>query len=184
MKHPPWTRLSKRIVIGNPYYNVALDRYVRPDGQVAEYHYIDIPGSAMVVPVLPDGRLVLVSQYRYLMGRDSLEFPAGGMPVGSSPLQTARRELREESGYEAASWEKIGAFAPYNGVSNEMCHVFVATGLSFVAPEREVTEEMKTVELFIEEIEQQVRSGELWDGMTVASFLLFEAYRGKHHDEL
>jgi ADP-ribose pyrophosphatase len=184
MKHPTWTRLSKRIVAANPYYNVALDRYVRPDGQVADYQYIDIPGSAMVVPVLPDGRLVLVSQYRYLMGRDSLEFPAGGMPPETSPLQTARRELREETGYEAASWEKIGAFAPYNGVSNEMCHVFVATELSFVATQREVTEEMETVELCVEELEKQVRSGELWDGMTISSFRLFEAHRGQHHGEL
>jgi ADP-ribose pyrophosphatase len=177
MSREKWSRLSKETVLSTPYYRLSRDRYVLPDGAVGEYHYIDIPGSAMVVPLLESGELVLVRQYRYLMARASLEFPAGGMK-GGQPLQTAREELREEAGYHAGRLEKIGEFAPYNGASNELCHVFVGTGLTTVAAEPDATEELEVLSLPIGTVQERIASGEIWDGMTIASFFLFEQWRG------
>lgn len=175
-----WARLSTETVLQTSYYALSHDRYVLPSGQVGDYHYIDIPGSAMVVPVLDSGELVLVRQYRYLMGRESLEFPAGGVKRGSDPLRTATEELREEAGYAAQGWEKIGEFAPYNGVSNEMCHVYLASGLAPVGAQPDATEEIALVPLSPDAMHQGIASWDIWDGMTLASFHLYEAWLSIH----
>ena len=177
MRPKKWARLFKATVLETPYYRFSRDEYVLPGGGKGEYHYIDIGGSAMVVPVLASGKLVLVRQYRYLLGRESLEFPAGGMKQGSDALATARAELREEAGYVADRLEQIGEFAPYNGASNEMCHVFVARELSPVSAEPDATEEMEIVTLSRDEVRAKIASGEIWDGMTVASFHFLEHFR-------
>lgn len=176
----PWSQVSKETVLENPYYRVSRDRYRLPDGQIGDYHYVDIPGSTMVVPLLPDGTLVLVSQFRYLVRRTSVEFPAGGMKPGYDDLFNAQEELKEEAGYRAGRWDKIGEFAPYNGVSNEMCRVFLARDLESVRPEPEPTEEFEILHLTPDEVRQRIDGGELWDGMTVASFHYFEAWRRTH----
>ena len=83
-----WQQISRETLFDNPYYRISHDRYRRPDGEIGDYYYVDIPGSTMVVPALADGRLVLVRQYRYLMARPSLEFPAGGLPRAPAILGT------------------------------------------------------------------------------------------------
>lgn len=170
----PWERLSKAMLFRNPWYTVSQDRYVLPGGEVGEYTYVDIPGSTMVIPVLDDGRLVIVRQYRYLMERHSLEFPAGGLKHGISPLENAQHELREEAGYVTESWEEIGRFAPYNGVSNEYCHMFVAKELQKVPPEPEATEEIEVHAFTLDELRDKVLAGELWDGMTINCLALYQ----------
>ncbi len=177
MQRTPWTLLSKETAFECAYYRLSHDRYVLPTGDVGDYHYIDIPGSTMIVPRLADGRLVLVSQFRYLIGRSSVEFPAGGIPRGVEPLENATRELEEETGYRAERIERVGAFAPYNGVSNEMCHVFSAEGLVAGPAAPETTEEFELLALTPDEVRRRIADGELWDGMTIASFHVWEAAR-------
>lgn len=130
----------------------------------------------MVVPVRDDGSLVMVRQYRYLMQRTSLEFPAGGLPEGVAPLENAQRELKEEAGHAAGRWHELGRFAPYNGVSNEYCHVYLATELTAIGAEPEETEEIEIVFLQPDEVRLQIDSGELWDGMTIASLSVYESW--------
>lgn len=169
----PFDRKSKELLFQNAWYQVSQDRYVLPSGDEGEYTYVDIPGSTMVIPVLDDGRLVIVRQYRYLMQRYSLEFPAGGLKPALEPLENAREELREEAGYATESWEKLGEFAPYNGVSNEYCHVYVARNLERVGNEPEPTEEIEILALTPAEIQEKIESGELWDGMTISCLALY-----------
>jgi ADP-ribose pyrophosphatase len=133
----------------------------------------------MVVPLRADGQLVLVSQHRYLHGRASLELPAGGIKRGRSPLETARDELREEAGLVAAHWEKLGEFAPCNGLSDELCHVYLAAELSDVPRAPDPTEELEVIALGLDEVSQRIASGELWDGMTIAALALFRARGGR-----
>ena len=169
-----WSRLSKETVFRCPYYVLSHDRYRLPNGEVTSYHYVDIPGSTMVVPETEDGRLLLVRQYRYLMGRESLEFPAGGMPLGSEPQQNARKELLEETGFRAERWRSLGKFAPYNGVSNEFCHVFHATDLVAHRPDPDHTEEIELVWMHPGQVRAEIRDGRFWDGMSIAAFRFFE----------
>jgi len=176
---PKWTRLSKETVFDGPYFRFSHDRYVLPDGGEGHYHYVDIAGSAMVVPRLDNGELVLVSQYRYLMQRPSLEFPAGGVKEGSDFGRTAAEELREEAGFQAAHLDTIGAFSPYNGASNEMCRVYLATGLEPAPRAPESTEEIQVLSLPVEVVRSKISEGTIWDGMTIASFSLFELMQGE-----
>jgi ADP-ribose pyrophosphatase len=171
-----WSRLSKETLQSCPYHDFCHDEYRLPDGSVGDYYYIEIPGSSMVVPVLENGELVLVRQHRYLHGRSSLELPAGGIKRGRDPLATARDELREEAGYEALSIVSIGSFAPCNGLSNELCHVFLASDLSPVPPAPEPTEELERLTLPLDELDRLVGTGELWDGMTIVALKLYQSW--------
>jgi len=152
------------------------DRYRLPSGEVRDYFYVRTGGSTMLVPVDDDGRLVLVRQHRYLIGRDSLEFPCGGVPVGGDPDENAVKELREETGLEAARLERIGEFAPYNGVADELCHVYLARNLTHVGAEPEATESIEVVHHTVSEVETRIATGEIWDGMTIAAFAIARGY--------
>jgi ADP-ribose pyrophosphatase len=175
---PKWTRLSKETVLANPWFRISHDRYVLPDGSVGDYHYVDIDGASMVVPLLSGDELVLVRQYRYLFRRWSLELPAGGVKQGAGFLETAREELQQEAGYRAAHLERIGEFSPYNGASNEMCRVYVGTGLTRAPLSPETTEEIEVLTLPLAEVRARVARSEIWDGMTIASLHLFESWLG------
>ncbi|MEM7165600.1 MAG: NUDIX hydrolase [Planctomycetota bacterium] len=181
-----WQQISKEPLLQNPYYRISKDQYSLPGGGVGEYMYVDIPGSSMVVPVRDDGSLVMVRQYRYLMQRTSLEFPCGGVVEGVDPLENAQRELKEEAGHAARDWHELGRFAPYNGVSNEYCYVFLATNLTAIGAEPEETEEIEIVYLRPDEVRAQIDTGDLWDGMTIASLSVYESWlrqRNEHENE-
>lgn len=176
MQPAKWQRLASEVVHETAWYRLSRDRYVLPGGAEGVYTYVDIPGSTMVVPAFEDGTLLLVRQFRYLMQRPSLEFPAGGLKRGVDPLDNARRELHEEAGLLATSWTELGRFAPYNGVSNEYCRVYLATGLEPVPAAPEPTEEMECQRMSLDELRAIIDRGELWDGMTVASLALYESW--------
>jgi ADP-ribose pyrophosphatase len=115
---------------------------------------------------------VMVKQYRYLRDEESLEFPCGGVKAGSSYLTSAHQELQEESGYSAAEMVQVGEFNPYNGVTNEMCRVYVARGLKLVGTNPDPTEEFEHFALTPDEIDKRILSGEIWDGMSIAAWFI------------
>ena len=111
---------------------VRRDAVRLPDGHPATREYIVHPGAVLVVPVLPDGRLVIERQFRYPLGRVFVEFPAGKLEPGESALATARRELIEEAGYAALEWAQLGVIHPVLSYSTEAIEIYIATGLSHV----------------------------------------------------
>jgi ADP-ribose pyrophosphatase len=167
-----WQRLSSQILHQNPWWTYRLDTFAIPGGVCGEYHYIERRGSAMVVPVLDDGRLILVNQYRYLFDRESLEFPSGGGEPGQSQADTARAELQEEAGFLAAELQEAGEFAPYNGLADEICKVFIARGLEKTSAQADDTEEFELVICSPQELDQLIAERTIWDGMTMAAWLL------------
>lgn len=128
----------------------------------------------MAIAVDRDGKLILVKQYRYLSKRESLEFPGGGVHNGDF-LATAKGELAEEAGVGAADWMQIGEFNPYNGITDEICRVFLATGLEKAAGQKDASEEFEVHRLSVDEIQSLVDEGEIWDGMTLAAWGLAKA---------
>ncbi len=121
---------------------------------------------------MDDGKIILVNQYRYLRDRESVEFPCGGVKPGHSYEEMARLELEEETGYVAQSWMIAGEFNPFNGATDEMCKVFIARGLSYVKAKPEATEEFEILRLVPEELEGMIADKKIWDGMTLAAWLL------------
>ncbi|HUG21163.1 NUDIX hydrolase [Piscinibacter sp.] len=110
--------------------DVRRDTVRLPTGDTAVREYVVHPGAVMVVPLLDDGRLVIERQFRYPVGRVMIEFPAGKLDPGESPLTCAVRELAEETGYRAREWARAGLHHNAIGYSNERIEVWFARGLS------------------------------------------------------
>lgn len=168
----PWKTISRTIRFRNPWWSYGKDEVVLPSGKEGEYHYVHSLGSSCVIPIAEDGSILLVNQYRYLGGRESLEFPCGAVKDGSTHDQTAWHELAEETGFSAVSLVCIGEFNPYNGVTDELCRVYLARDLRNVGASPDDTEQFELVHLRPDEITQKIRDGELWDGMSIAAWCL------------
>ena len=168
----PWKKISQKQAIRNPWWTYRCDEIQLPSGRSGEYHYVNSPGSSMVSPRLDDGRFLLVNQYRYLASRESLEFPCGSVKTGANHETTAQVELEEETGYASTHLRFIGEFNPYNGVTNEMCRVYLAEQLRFVGARPDETEEFELHLLSAPEIDEGVKNGSLWDGMTIVAWSL------------
>ena len=165
-----WKKLSGSVIARNSWWTYRKDEFELPSGKKGEYHYVHTNGASMVVPVTVDGKVLLVNQYRYLCGRESIEFPCGGVKDGSSHEETARHELREETGYTSDRIALAGEFNPYNGVTDEICKVYIARNLVFVGGSPDETEEFEPVPLTPADLESRIASGEIWDGMTIAAW--------------
>ena len=117
-----------------------------------------------------DGRILLVNQYRYLCDRESIEFPCGGVKDGSTHNETAWQELREETGYSSSKLFLAGEFNPYNGITDEICKVYIAHDLQYVGTDPDDTEEFEHLSLTPAEIDAKIADGTIWDGMTIAAW--------------
>lgn len=123
-------RVERREIFSGGAVSFRADLIRLPDGKTAVREFMDHPGAVAVLPVLDNGDIVLVRQYRYPVGAATLEIPAGKLHSDKDPVRArARAELREETGYTAARLEKLLAFWPTPAFSNELLHVYLATGL-------------------------------------------------------
>lgn len=141
-----------------------------PGGVSGEYHSVHTEGSSMVVPVTNDGKIVLVNQYRYLCSRESIELPCGGVKPGMTYEEMAKIELEEETGFSSLSLEAAGEFNPFNGVTDEMCRVFIARDLVKTTSVPDETEEFEILVKSKTEIEELIAAHQIWDGMTLAAW--------------
>lgn len=144
------------------------------DGHVGWREWVAHPGAAMVIPVLDNGKLLFERQFRYPLQRIFLELPAGKIDPDEHPLDTMRRELREETGYKARTWRHLGTIHPCIGYSNERIELFWAQGLSYVGTEPMPGEMLEVIELSISDAMLAVRDGEITDGKTLAALLWAE----------
>ncbi|MCZ7558017.1 MAG: NUDIX hydrolase [Bacteroidia bacterium] len=169
----PWKKVKEEILHANPWWTYKRDQVLRHDDSHGEYHYVETPGSVMVIPRTAEGEFLLVRQYRHLNQRESIEFPAGGVKAGQSWDAAARAELREEAGTTATTLTLIGSFNPFNGVTNEICRVYAASGLAAVAAQPDPSEQFEVLVLTETDIHALIAAGELWDGMSLAAWSLY-----------
>jgi ADP-ribose pyrophosphatase len=153
--------------------HVRRDTVRLPDSTLAVREYIVHPGAVLIVPVLPDGRLVVVRQFRYPLGRCMIEFPAGKLDPGESALATGQRELREEAGYAATSWSPLGSIHSVVAYSTERIDLFVAEGLSHVGAALDDGEFLEVETMSVDEMLAGVDRDEITDAKTVAALLLY-----------
>jgi len=156
------------------------DQVIEPGGLAATREVVVHPGSVVVLPHLDDGRIVLVRQYRYAVGKSLWELVAGGLEEKETPLEAARRELREEAGYEAGSVRPILSFYPTPGFVSERMHIVEATGLvkSKAAPDED--ERIRVGRFTREQLFKMLRERRLEDGKTLVGLLwLFRSPRLK-----
>lgn len=172
-------RLASREIYRNPWMVLREDNIRRPDGSPGIYSVIDKPTYALVLPF--DGqRFRLVEQYRYPLGARRWEFPQGTAPdlADAEPSELAARELREETGLTATSFEALGLLDVAPGMTSQRGWVFLATGIAEGEADREHEEQdMRSAWFAREEVERMIRSGEMVDAQSIAAYGLFLLHR-------
>jgi len=151
---------------------VHLDTVQLPNGKEATREVVDHPGAVAVVPILKDGRIVLVRQYRYPIDSLTLEIPAGKLDLDESPDECVIRELREETGYETKNIQKVTSIYTAPGFSNEIIHVYIARDLILkeACPDED---EFINVEIYeTERIKAMINDGTIDDAKTLVGLLL------------
>jgi ADP-ribose pyrophosphatase len=148
-----------------------------PGGQTRTRAIVRHPGAVAIIPMIDADHVCLIENYRVSVDRMLLEIPAGTLEGQATPLETARRELKEETGYEAATIKQIAWFYLSPGVLDEKMTVFVAEGLSAGQAEREVGEEIENRVVAWDEAIDMIFSGEITDAKTIAGLLIYDRMR-------
>lgn len=166
--------LQKRLFYQGRKFSFEVNKLRLPNGVEGEWECVRHPGGALAVPVTPDGKLVLVRQYRFALECRVLEFPAGTVEVGEEPAETIRREVEEETGYRAHRWQSLGKFALAPGYSDEYIYAFLALDLTKLEkpPAQDEDEDIEVVLMTPEELEKAILAGDTIDAKTISSFFL------------
>ena len=154
--------------------DVKTDLVQLSNGAVTLREVVHHPGGVCVAAVDDEGRIALVRQFRYPFGAHLTELPAGKLEPGEDPLPAAKRELSEETGLEADSWQSLGELYTSPGFSTEVLHIYLATGLHQGAAHPDPNEFLDILRLPLAELLSQIEGGEIQDAKTVAGALRAE----------
>ncbi len=152
--------------------NLRVDR-LRRDGREVTWEVVEFRNAVTILPVLEDGRVVFVHQYRYVVDRRILELPAGTLEPGEDPLETARRELEEETGYRAGSLRLLTEFFTVPGLGTERMYLFEARDLVPGPMRLEPDEDLNLVLLNRQEILEGIRTGRIEDAKTLVGLMFY-----------
>ena len=168
----PWTTVSIQEIYDNAWLRVTEHQVVTPTGSPGIYGKISFKNKAVgIIPLDEEDHTWLVGQFRYCLDQYSWEVPMGGSPLGTDPAETARRELKEETGLTAQHLEEILHVHTSNSVTDEEGWVFLATGLSPGETEFDPTERLEIRRLPFQEAVNMALTGEITDAMSVAGLL-------------
>ena len=166
-------KISSVPVFDGVLLHVRKDEVELPNGHKAPREWIEHPGAAAVIPLLPDNQIVLVRQFRYAVGKVTLEVPAGKLDkIGEDPIECAKRELSEETGYTAGKFWKLTTIATTVGFSNEYIHLYAATDLTAGKIHPDSDEFINVVKIPLTAALQMVESGKIFDAKSAISILL------------
>ncbi|WP_183567854.1 NUDIX domain-containing protein [Mucilaginibacter sp. SP1R1] len=175
MHHPeknPWKITSEKDVYNNPWIGVTEYQVINPSGNPGIYGKVHFKNMAIgVLPLDDELNTYLVGQYRFPIDHYSWEMPEGGGPEGTDPLESAKRELLEETGLKASKWTEIQRMHLSNSVSDELSIIYLARGLAQFEAEPEDTEQLIIKKVPFAEVYRMVCDGEITDSMTVVAVL-------------
>jgi 8-oxo-dGTP pyrophosphatase MutT (NUDIX family) len=165
-----WIKLGTTHLYDNSWISVTEDQVINPAGNKGIYGIVHFKNLAIgIIPMDQEGNIYMVGQYRYVSGNYSLEIPEGGGPLGIDPLDSAKRELKEETGLHANTWEKLFEMDLSNSVTDERAIVYLATDLQQGEPDPDETEELSVSKINLNEAYQMVLDGKITDSITVAA---------------
>lgn len=151
-----------------------------PDGRTVDRELVVHPGAVLILPVRPDGQIVLIHNYRFAVGAELLELPAGTLEPNEEPIACAAREVEEETGYRAGRLEPLGEFYTTPGFTDELMHAYVAYDLTETAQNLDDSEQIRVTALPLDEAVRAATDGRIIDGKTIAALLM---YARKSRDE-
>ena len=172
--------ISSETIATGGMLTVKRDQVRLPNGNTSQREYVMHPGAVVVVPLLPNGKVILEKQFRYPLHQVFIELPAGKIDAGEDILATGQRELLEETGYTASEWTKLGHQHPCIGYSNEMIHMYLARSLIAGAHQRDDDEHLEVFEAPFEQCLSMIQHGEITDGKTIVALFLAEKYLQQH----
>ncbi len=176
------TYLEQQLFYRGRKFNFDVNKLRLPNGVEGNWECIRHPGGALAVPITKEGKLVLVKQYRFAVEKRILEFPAGTLEVNEEAAITIKREIQEETGYEAKKWYFLGEFPLAPGYSDEYIYAFLAQELEKLEqpPQQDEDEDIEVILMSFDEFEQCIISGEIIDGKTIASFFMAKLFLEKN----
>lgn len=172
MPPKPWKTLSSRPIYKNPWTTIREDIAEMPNGKTTIYGVVECGQCVGVLPFVDDQHVVLVRQYRYVFGENNRwEMPTGGVKSGETILEAAHRELREESGYDAAHLDPVCIYYPSKSIMQEVAHLFIGRNLLHVNELPDHTEFFEIQTFPFEQVVQMVKDSEIRDSMSVIAIL-------------
>ncbi len=166
--------LKKYLFFQGRRFSFEVNSLRLPNQSEGQWECIRHPGGSLAVPVTPDGKLVLVRQYRFAVSGRLLEFPAGTVESHENPAETIKREIEEETGYRAHRWKSLGKFPLAPGYSDEYIYAFLAQDLEKLEapPKQDADEDIEVVLMTPKELEQAILEGEPVDAKSISSFFM------------
>lgn len=174
------TRISSKQVFNGKLLQVYIDEVTLPDGEISTREWIKHPGACAIIPVFEDGSIMLLKQFRYPTDKVFIEVPAGKIDSGEQPLETAKRELTEESGLSCTHLERAGSFYPAIGYADEIIHVYVAWGLTQSSQKTDDDEFLINHRIPFAQALLMIETGDIMDGKTISALTQAKSWWLKH----
>lgn len=168
---------NSELILVTRRFRVVRQHRTMPDGQIITRETIQHPGAVVIVPLLNDGRVCLLRNYRLAVNATLIELPAGTLEPGERAAVTAKRELAEETGFNAARIEPLAEMLMSPGILNERMHVFLATDLTPGMPALETGEEIEALLVPWDEALAMIDDGRIQDAKTIGALLLYDRLR-------
>ena len=162
-------------------FSFEINRIQLPNGHEDEYGQIIFPNAALAVPITEENKVILLRQYRFAISRYLLEFPAGTLEIGETPINSIKREIQEESGYKAEKWDELGALVNAPGYSDEVIHLFLARNLSKLKNKAkgDLDEDIEVLIMDPKNLDNIISSGnEMLDAKTVTAWFRAKQFLG------
>lgn len=175
-------KLDSTTVHQGLFFNVYRDTVLLPDKKTSLREYIRHPGAVVILPVLDNGKLLLEQQFRYPLNQVFLEFPAGKIDKGETPLSCAKRELMEETGYTASNWQFVCTVHNAVGYSDEALYIYLAKGLKSGEKHPDAEEFIETFSVSLQQLLEWVKSGKITDAKTIIGTFWLEKINKKEWD--
>jgi 8-oxo-dGTP pyrophosphatase MutT (NUDIX family) len=177
----PWQITSEKKVYDNPWINLTEYQVINPSGNPGIYGKVHFKNFAIgIIPLDEDMNTWLVGQYRFALGSYSWEIPEGGGELGVDPLDSAKRELLEETGLKANRWAELQRLHLSNSVTDELCIIYLAQGLQQFEAEPEDTEQLVIKKIPFKKVYDMVCKGEITDSVTVAAVLKLQLMQSEN----
>ncbi len=175
----PWKKISSVLVYENPWVSIHHEEVIKPNGEPGIYgkaHFKNF--AAAVLPLDHENNTWLVGQFRYTLNEYSWEIPMGGGALNSDILESAKRELKEETGMEANHWTPLGNIHTSNSVTNEVGYLFLAEELAFGESQPDDTEILTLKKVSLQEAVRMVMDSEITDSLSIAAILKVARLKG------
>jgi ADP-ribose pyrophosphatase len=164
------------LLLATRRFDVVRMKYLTADGVEHAVDTIQHLGAVAILPLLPDGRICLIRNFRVAVGQTLIELPAGTREPGETPLETAHRELAEETGYQAQSMESLGEILMSPGILHERMYLFLATGLTMQTKQLALGEVIESHLVSLDEALEMIQRGEILDAKTIVGLLKYDRW--------